>query len=282
MCKGAIGLFLVLTLVATAGATTIWATDNLGPTNGGTVGDRIIKFDSATPATVTVVGQTNISGTLMGGLDFASNGTLYAYGQTGSVGLYTVNQTNGLATFVGSGGLQPSDSITDLSYDWTTQTMYGIGNYSTSVAPNLYTINLNTGMATFLGALTGMGGTLNVGLATNTSGVNFVQDLVNNGFYKLTGLAGTFLGPEGFDSNYSQGCTVDQATNILYHGAFNAGTFHTELWSVNQTTGVGTFLGQIGGMNPNGLPEYETGDIAIIPEPATLVLLGALALLRRR
>lgn len=280
MQKAIVGLALILVTAGTAGAVTIWATDNLGTANAGTIGDRIIHFDSANPATPVVVGATGIASTLMGGLDFA-NGTLYAYGQTGSVGLYTINQTTGAATFVGSGGLVSGDSLTDISWDPTTGQMYGIGSLST---PNLYTINLATGVATNLGTLTGASGTLNVGLATSPGGIRYMHDLVNDGFYRLNGLAATFLGAEGLSANYSQGATFDIPNNILYHGAFNATTFRTELWTVNTTTGAGTFVGNIGGVNGGtGLPEYETGDIAIVvPEPATLLILGALALLRRR
>lgn len=283
MRKWLVFSILVVFAAATAGAVEIWAVDNLGTTNGGTVGDRVIKFDSATPGAVTVVGATQIASTLMGGLDFGGS-TLYAYGQTGAMGLYTINQATGHGTFIGGGGLQGGDSITDLSWDPTQGKLYGLGIFDTTTAPGIYTINTTTGAATLVGRVTGATGSLCVGLATDAAGTRYMHDLVLDGMYKLNGLAATFMGAEGFNANYSQGMTIDWAHDgTWYHGAFNAGSFRTELWTVSTANGAGTFKGYIGPVNPNGLPEYETGDIAIAPEPASLGLLalGLLALRRR-
>lgn len=288
MCRLlALSLF-ALTAAATTQAVEIWATDVWGEANSGSVGDQIIKFDSATPGTVTVVGATGIANSQMAGLDFAG-GTLYAYVQNGVSGLYTINPSTGAATFVGSGGLQTDDQISDLSYNPADGKMYGISTSgSAALNTRTYSINLTTGQATLEKTLhvpTRSSMLLVNGLATDTDGMQYVLDLYNNGVFRVDGSDLTFLGAEGFNSNRNQGLTIDRAGDrTLYHGAWNEDIFDTcaRLYTVDKTTGNGSYIGPIGPLQ-GGQSKYAIGDIAIIPEPATLtvLLLGALALRRR-
>lgn len=269
----------LITAIATAGPT-IWAVDNLGNANAGTVGDRIIKFDATNPATVTVVGDTGVSaasGNLFSGLAFDGTGTLYGYAwnfnTSTNSGLYKISQTTGAATLVGVGGTSSGELIQDLSYNPADGKMYAIAGKSTGATPQLYTVSLTTGSATLVGNITGASGTLFVGLATTATGQMFLHDIATDKMYSLSGLAATAMSSEGFDSNFSQGMTIDTNTGIWYHGAFNNSAFATQLWTVNNTSGVGTLVGAIGGINSGtGLPEYETGDIAV--EPSATACLG--------
>jgi hypothetical protein len=289
-------------LASQANAVTIWAPDNLGTTNTGSVGDRIIRFDSSNPAgTVVTVGATGVANEGLSGMDFDSTGTLYAASGFNSTGgtfagskLYRINTTTGAATLVGAMGLPTGDAVTDLSWNPVTNTMQAI-SYNGSVN-NFYTVNRTTGAATLVGTVTGGGaGALDIGLATNHLGVNYIHDLVADRMYVLAGtVAAALPNTTGIDSNFSQGMTMNwsgaggDTQDRWYLGALTS-SLVGEVMTVNNTTGSATVISP-GGVWPthsNGLPEYETGDLAIapgVPEPATagLLALGALAMIRRR
>lgn len=272
---------LSFSVVSQAGAVTIYAMDNISAGN-----DTLITFDSATPGSVTVLGNSSHAG-LFGGLDFAGvGGGLFAWNQTaGTAGLYSVNPTNGATTFIGAGGtgLLSGDNIRDLSWNPVTNTMLGVAG-GTTVGDRLYSIDLATGNVTNLGTITGNGAApVSVGLSTNAAGVSFIHELVTDTMYSLAGTVATPLAPEGFLANFSQGMVIDwSGSGTWYHGAVrNSPSNFSELYTV-APTGVGTLVGLIG----PGPISHETGDIAInpVPEPATMAVLsiGALALLRRR
>jgi hypothetical protein len=280
-----------------AQAITIYAPDNLGPTNAGTTGDRIIRFDSSNPSgTVVTLGPTGVLNEGMAGMDFAGNGQLYSASGFNTSGgafagskLYRVNTTNGAATLVGSMGLPTGDNVTDLSWNRVTQQMLAL-TYNGSIS-NLYNVNLNTGASSLIGQITGVPGSLDIGLASNSAGVNYVHDLVNDRMYVLAGTAATPLpSPTGVDSNFSQGMVINwQGNNEWFLGAIGSSpAFFSQIMLVNNATGAATTVP--GGTWPihaaNGLPEYETGDLAIpvVPEPATAGFLaaGALAMFVRR
>jgi hypothetical protein len=289
-------LFVVAGLALCSSSTfavQIWAVDNLGEAHVGGTGDRVIRFDSTNPAgTVVTVGQTGIAATLMGGLDFDGGGNLYAASQiAGGGGLYSINQVTGAATLIGNFGMPANYSITDLS--WSPQWgMLGLGGFNTANPHKLFSINTSTGAATFIGDITGMAGALAVGLATDLAGNNYVHDLVLDQMYKLAGLAAAPMSSTiGVNTNFSQGMTIDWSNgDAWYLGSISqpaAGGFLSDVRQMSLVTGgTASILGTWPTNGTTGLPEYETGDLAIapVPEPATLAVLGlcAAALLRRR
>jgi hypothetical protein len=281
----------VVACSSAAFAADIWAVDNLGTTNAATIGDRIIRFNSSNPAgTVVTVGATGVATTLMGGLDFDGAGNLYSASQIANGGsLYSINQSNGMATSIGLLGLSGGYGINDLS--WSPQWgMLGLGSAGTTAPHRLYSINLGTGLATSLGDITGMSGALAVGLATDLAGNNYVHDLVTDFMYRVVGLAAVQMSsPIGVATNFSQGMTIDWSNgNGWYLGAIHgAFPYVSDLRSMNLATGgTSAVLGTWPNNGASGLPQYETGDLAIrpVPEPATLAALGLgmAALLRRR
>jgi hypothetical protein len=289
-------------LVATqASAVIVYAPDNLGNNNvPGSVGDRIIRFDTANPlGTVQLVGFAGpaAAGVGLGAMDFAPNGTLYAMDSFAGAGgvftgsrLFTINTNTGAATLVGPSGLPSTNAVADMSYNPATNQMQVVTNAGGGVA-QLHTINLATGAATLVGNITGLPATnLEIGLATNAQGVNFVHNLSDDRMYQLNGLVATPMSTTiGVDTNFSQGMTIDWSGNgNWYLGSISSvPVFASQVRLMNNATGGTTSILATWPNNGGGaLPQYETGDLAInpIPEPATLGLMAAVGLLglRRR
>jgi hypothetical protein len=284
-----------------ASAVIIWAPDNLGNNNvPGSVGDRIIRFDSANPlGTVQLVGFAGAAGANKGlsGMDFHPNGTLYAVsgfgtGFTTANGseLFTINQTTGAATLVGNLGLGTANAVADMSFNPVTNQMQVVTNV-TGVGAQLHTVNLATGAATLVGAITGLpAGNLEIGLATNSAGQNFIHNIADDRMYTLAGTVATPMATTiGIDTNFSQGMTMNwSGANEWFLGSISSvPAFASQVRLMNNATGGTTSILATWPNNGGGaLPQYETGDLAInpIPEPATLGLLAAVGLLglRRR
>ena len=264
------GLCTLGLCVALASAVEVWSADGRG----------LIKFDSATPQALTLVGETGIG--LPQAMDFSGDGALYAFGgYFGDDNLYTLNLMTGAATTIGSGNLQ-DERVLDMSWDPATRQMYIVTALTSDEPHHLRTVNLATGATTIVGTLDITVPAMAFGLATNASGVRYLHDGDRQGMYRLDGLHGTFLGPEGNEISTLEGMTIDwSGDGTWYHAGDNGATGHVEFWRVNEASGAGTFIGNIGGDEY----EYHIGDLAIqpVPEPGSLVLIcvSVLALRRR-
>ncbi len=237
-------------------------------------GSNLATFNSATPGTLHVIGPTGVG--WMDALDYSGSGTLYGY-TYGT--LYSLNTSTGEATLIGGGGLVNNDVGCDMAWNPVTQKMYLVGAIDVNSPVHLYSLNLNTGLATLEGTIDIPHPDLPFGLASDANGTLYLADGSRDGVYRLSGLSGTFLGPEGWDFSIFQGMTIDWSRDgTAYHGGYTTTNSHSELWTVNLTTGAGTFVGELGSAG------LLFGDFAIlpVPEPATAVVLSLIAFLRRR
>lgn len=252
--------------VSVASATEIWSADGRG----------LIKFDSASPQALTFVGESGIG--LPQGLDFAPNGILYAF-QSDS--LYTLDLQTGAGTLVGSSDLQ-DERVLDMSWDPATNQMLIVTALTSDEPHHLRAVNLASGATSVVGTLNLSIPAMAFGLAVNASGVRYLHDGDLQGMVRLNSMNGVFMGPEGNEISTLEGMTINwSGDGAWYHGGLNGATGRPEFWSINEATGVGSFIGNIGGDEY----EFNIGDLAIqpVPEPTAFILvaLSALALRRR-
>jgi hypothetical protein len=255
-----VGLVLLGVFAVSVQAAEIW-TD---------IGSQIATFDSDNPGVINYIGPT---GKLpLDGMDFTTDGTLYGVCDRE---VLLVNQTNGSVQSLGFSQLVNDEIYMDISWDPVTSTMYGIGGMNPS---HLYQINLSNAAATLVGTINISYPSSSAGLATTAAGVRYIDDTEHNGLWRLAGLDGTFLGPEGFDSTFFGGMTIDWSNDgVAYHATWNAGSMYTELWTVDLVTGVGTYQGVIG----SGVLLLSAA-IKPVPEPAGLMALALLMACARR
>lgn len=260
-------------------------------TGGPNSSDSLVVFDSGNPAGFTVIGSTGVNGVGFGGLAFDRSGGLWAYASyysaTGgaAAGLYRIDINTGVATAVGSS----TRTLDDLAYNPVTDKMYGIRTQQ-GQGSRLYEVDLSTGATTLVGSLTGIDGVHALtGLAFDSAGNMYVNDVANGRIYGGSGLAMTAL----YDAPYvlagSQGIDIDWSRDDTgYHAAVAQGIFPNYISQLNTFAldGSGYFLGDVFGPNtPDGLPALQLGDIAIAPIPApgaAALFLAAAPLATRR
>jgi hypothetical protein len=212
------------------------------------------------------------------GLAFDSvNGILYGstnnQSPTAPRSLVSVNPSNGQVTVIGAYNAGSGNTMADLTFDATTNTLYGGG----SMTGDLYSLSIVTGAATDVGA-SGLTGLRGVGVAADAAGTTWGtprgadQQLAT--YNKSTGAPTTVATLSG--APYSTGSpNGSDSINAL---AFNAsGTLYgvnvnlndaarpTHLITINTSTGAVTDVG----LSVNNLDA-----IVFIPELGIVVLIG--------
>ena len=166
-----------------------------------------------------------------------------AYSTDWSGNLFSIDVPTGTYTLKGNLGIM---DINGLEYDLTSNILYAIS------ANNLYIIDPVGITATLIGTLSMP--QLNVSFAIDGAGQGYLLDLLGNDIYSVDLATGTIalIGNTGYVSNFSQGMFYDAATNTIYLATTNSATFKAELRSLNTTTGMTTYLGEI--TTPNSTP----------------------------
>jgi hypothetical protein len=198
------------------------------------------NFILNTPGAWTQYGPALPGGDFMTGSSFVNDvlyGTNY-YGQQ----FFTIDPTTGATTIIG--GL--SAQLHGIAYDYTTETMYGIGGSN-----GLYTVNLANGALTLVASVSVPGGGTLIDLACDNDGNLISVPVAFSGatplglIDKTTGAWTTLANPP-FTALYAQGMSCDHTTNTIYWASYSSGGVGA-LYIVDQTNGACTLVGGFNG-----------------------------------
>jgi hypothetical protein len=171
-----------------------------------------------------------------------SNNKMYVVDQLSPFGLYTVDTSTGVRTFLVNCTGVPQANLTGMTWDATTNTMYGA---STSITQSsIFTINLSTGVCTPIGAPTSVAPGV-IMLNAALSGTLFSVDIVNDALYrwnKATGVP-TLVGPLGFNANFGQDGAFDPSDGQYYYACYNLSAGGPQLRILDTTNGSSTLIG---------------------------------------
>lgn len=236
---------------------------------------------STSDAALTFLGHTGVSD--LGSLEFAGDGFLYGITAGSTASLYRIDPADASATLVGPLGMFIFEGGLTIAPDGTA---YGVSAGTTS-HPYLFTIDLGTGVPTLVGEI---GTNLEVserhdidGLGWRSDGVLVGLDRYTNALVEIN--AGTAEITHIADVQPVIGMIGGMALGLDY-GFFATGgpDSHTpgsnELYSFDPFNGQATWIGSF----EDTITGKGITALAVIPEPATLVLLGlgGLGLIRRR
>lgn len=210
-------------------------------------GTQLVRFDSATPGTVTSLAINGLQGgeTVLG-IDFRpATGQLYAVGSTSR--LYTINRTTGAATFAAALSIPLSGTAFGVDFNPTVDRLRIISNTGQNLR-----VNPNDGVVTNDGAINGPTTSVDGAAYTNdfngatattlydisaTTDTLYTQNPPNNGTL-------VSVGALGIDVTAVNGFDYTSVNNTAY-AALTVGAV-TSLYTVNTTSGAATLVGLIG------------------------------------
>ncbi len=215
---------------------------------GVTNANSLIRFDSATPGTISTVGAiTGLQGgESVVGIDFRpATGELYALGSASR--LYTINRTTGAATFVATLSTTLSGTEFGVDFNPTVDRLRIVSNTGQNLRVNpvngaaivdgvLNPGTPNVTAAAYTNSFSGATSTTLFDIDTTTDQL-LTQTPPNNGTLVPVGA----LGVNATDIN---GFDILSSTNTAYAALTVAGL--TGLYTVNTTTGAATSNGLIG------------------------------------
>lgn len=257
-----------------------------------TIDNRLVSFDTANPtqllSVTAITGQAAFDLTL--GIDFRpATGELYGVGSSNM--LYRINTGTGVASAVGAPFTPPLSGV-EFGFDFN---------------PTVDRIRLtsdndqNLRLHPVTGQVVAIDGTLNYAAGDTNFGQdpNVVASAYTNNFAGATtttlynidsrldilvsqvppnsGTVNT-IGSLGMDVSSLAGFDISGGSAIAYAAVVRQGDFRSWLTTVDLATGALTPIAPIGGN------DLLIRDLAVVPEPATMIAFGALGLLafRRR
>ncbi|MDI6774942.1 MAG: M4 family metallopeptidase, partial [Verrucomicrobiota bacterium] len=203
-------------------------------------GRKLVSFSSATPASLTEIG--NIPRSLYA-CDFLNGDftKLYAL-DAGNNMLLTINTATAARTIVGPCAPASGHTWTGLA-GTPDGTLYAASTDNTM--SKLYQINPATGAATFIGNIGDIDNPLIIiAIAVNARGRMYGVDIVNDNLVAInpaTG-AGTIVGSLGVNANYAQGMDFDEDNDILYWAAHVVGV-GPQLRVIDTASGASELVG---------------------------------------
>ncbi len=256
---------------------------------GNTENNRLISWDSATPGTilndVAITGM--VAGDILLGIDFRPANNLL-YGVSGSGNLYTIDRYSGAAVSVQILTTPPSGNNFGFDFNPAADrlrivsdadqnlrllvptTTFVDGALAYGAADTNFGVNPNVVHSAYTNNFPGAPSTVLFGIDSDLD-ILVKQNPPNNGTLETIGSLGIDIGTFG-------GFDVSRGSQVAY-GAFNtAGAAGSSFYTMNLNTGAATLVGAIGG------GQYNVRGMTAVPEPATMIALGAgaLALIRRR
>jgi len=268
------------------------------------VSNRLFRFDSGTPSTVTPVGTGTITGLQSGeqlvAIDFrpvalgspaaAFNNTLYGLGDSSR--LYRIDISTGVATQVGTaGGFTLNGNSFGSDFNPVVDRLRVVSDIAQNlrINPNDATLTATDTALAYAAGDSGFGLTSNVvgaaytnnfgGAQTTTLfGIDSNRDVLVlqggvNGVPSPNGGQLTTIGPLGANTNNDVGFDISGLSGVAYASlTTRLGPLDTssDLYTINLATGAATLVGSIG--QAAGLGAIITQDIAApvgvsVPEP---------------
>ena len=248
-------------------------------------GTSLIRFDSATPGTVTSIGSINGAVSSLNGLDFRpANGFLYGYSQSTS-GIYRVDSATGATTLVSTSTAPVTTNLMGIDFNPVPDRLRVV-----TANDENRRINADTGAATTDGALAYAPGDVNFGADPNivdaaytnsdrnpaTGTTLYYIDYVLDTLVSTTNPNGGALNTVGsldFDTTRFLGFDIftgADGTNTAFASLQVGGV--DGLYAINLANGSASLVGSIGASDLFGLAA------APVPEPGSLALVAAAGL----
>lgn len=198
-----------------------------------------------------------------------TNNRLYVVDQAAPFPLYWVDTVSGFRVFVANCTGVPHANLTGMTWDPSTNTMYGVS--SSLSASQIFTINITTGVCTPIGSPTTVApGVIQLNAAPG--GSLFAVDIVNDNLYRFDKTTGvpTLIGPLGYNANFGQDAHFDNTDGQYYHAAYNATAGQAQLRIIDTLTGGSTLVGAYGGqIETLGIYSVPTTACTGTPTPGT-------------
>lgn len=284
MKSGILMLAAVASCAASANAELIFGVTNT---------QTLVRWDRSAPSTI--LGGAAISGLMANevvrSIDFRpSNGKLYAIGSFGNI--YTLNLNTGVASFVS----QISTPLNGSSFGVDFNPVVDRLRVITDADQNLR-INVDTGAAIVDGPLAYVAGDPNFGRnanAVHAAYTNSFAGATSTPLFVLdTGLdilaiqnppnAGGLMSRGAIGANLTDvgAFDISGTTGRAYVTVLDTARSQSTFWSLDLSTGAGTFLGDMGMI---GGGTVITAMSVMVPAPgsALLLALGGAAVVRRR